>query len=216
MTKSAHVDEISKLYVHVVLDRSGSMAACATDAVGGYNTYVRNLPATARVSLTLFDSGSIDLVRDAVEPAAALLTQDEFEPRGGTPLYDAIGRTIAQAEERSKGFAHVALVILTDGYENASRTFRREDILKLLKERQETEGWLVIFLGANQGAWATGEQLGAVATNSMSIDTDRLGVAMLSAGRATVAYTSSRDRQRGRELSSFSREERTKAKRSGR
>src|SRR4051812_42800114 len=70
MQSSTSDPNVTTLYAHVVLDRSGSMTACADDAVGGYNTYVRNLPANTRVSLTLFDTGGIDLVRDAVAPTA--------------------------------------------------------------------------------------------------------------------------------------------------
>ena len=155
----------SQLYAHVILDRSGSMHDCAADAVGGYNAYVTKLPTTARVSLTLFDTDGIDLVRDAVEPVAARLTDDEYVPRSTTPLYDAVGRTIADVEKRSKGFDRVALVILTDGLENASREFTREDILKSLTRKQEQHGWLVVYLGANQDAWEVGQKFGSSSPN---------------------------------------------------
>ena len=203
----------TRLYVHVVLDRSGSMDTCADDAVGGYNTYVAQLPATARVSLTLFDSEGIDLVRDALEPAAASLPIGEFQPRAGTPLYDAIGYTVAEVEKRSAGFDRVALVILTDGFENTSTHFKRADVLKLLREKQERDGWLVIYLGANQDAWVVGEQFGTVADNSLSVESGQFGVALDSVSRATRSYTESSNRQTGRALSSFSREDRARAKR---
>jgi hypothetical protein len=203
----------TRLYAHVVLDRSGSMRSCADDAVGGYNSYVAQLPATARVSLTLFDTGGIDLVRDAREPAAASLAIGEFQPRASTPLYDAIGHTVAEIEKRCAGFDRVALVFLTDGFENASTRFKRDDILKLLKEKQERDGWLVIYLGANQDAWKVGEQFGTVADNSMSVDPGQFGVALHAASYATTSYTESSDRQSGRALSGFSREDRARAKR---
>ena len=203
----------ARLYVHVVLDRSGSMDTCAADAVGGYNTYVAQLPVTARVSLTLFDSEGIDLVRDALEPAAASLPIGEFQPRATTPLYDAIGYTVAEVEKRSAGFDRVALVILTDGFENTSTHFKRADILKLLREKQERDGWLVIYLGANQDAWVVGEQFGTVADNSLSVESGQFGFALDSVGRATRSYTESSNRQTGRALSSFSREDRARAKR---
>jgi len=203
----------ARLYVHVVLDRSGSMDTCADDAVGGYNTYVAQLPVTARVSLTLFDSEGIDLVRDALEPAAASLPIGEFQPRATTPLYDAIGYTVVEVEKRSTGFDRVALVILTDGFENVSTHFKRADILKLLREKQERDGWLVIYLGANQDAWVVGEQFGTVADNSLSVESGQFSVALDSVSRATRSYTESSNRQTGRALSSFSREDRARAKR---
>jgi hypothetical protein len=187
------------------------MEACADDAVGGLNAYIHRLPDKARVSLTTFDSESIDLIRDAVLPAEAALKPSEFIPRGGTPLHDAIGLTVAQAEKRSVGSDRVALVILTDGYENASRLFERKAILELLKRKQEGDGWLVIYLGANQDAWAVGERFGTVADNSMSVGDGKFGEAMLSVERATRSYYSSGDKQLGRRMSGFSRQERDRA-----
>lgn len=201
------------LHAHVVLDRSSSMRSCAAEAVAGYNAYVETLPSGSRVSLTLFDTGGIDLVRDAVEPAAAPLAEGEFEPRGMTPLFDAIGQAVAAAEGGRAGLDRVALVIITDGHENASQEFTREAILKLLERRQEEDGWLVIYLGANQDAWEVGQQFGAVAGNSMSIDTAHLAEVMTSASRATRDYAASVDPQVGRMLSSFSEPERARARR---
>jgi len=210
--KTNSIPDGTRLYAHVVLDRSGSMDACAAEAVGGYNAYVAALPEGARVSLTLFDSDGVDLVRDSEATSTALLSATEFEPRGMTPLYDAIGRTVAEVETRSAGFDRVALVVLTDGYENASQEFRRDDILKLLKRKQEVDGWLVIYLGANQDAWAVGEKFGTTAANSLSVDTTRLSFALDSAGRATRAYAEALDRQSGRLQSSFSAADRGKAR----
>jgi hypothetical protein len=200
-----------RLYAHVVLDRSGSMEPCADDAVGGYNAYVAKLPRTSLVSLTLFDSEGIDLIRDGVRPGAAKLKTGDYQPRGMTPLYDAIGHTIAEAERRSVGFERVALVILTDGYENASTDFKQKDILKLLKQKQERDGWLVIYLGANQDAWAVGQQFGAAVGNTMTFDTTNAGFALDSSGAATRRYAASIDAQIGRDVSRFTAVERARA-----
>ena len=206
----------SKLYAHVVLDRSGSMNSCASDAVGGYNAYVAKLPGTARVSLTLFDTEGVDLIRDAVEPSAAGLTAAEYEPRASTPLYDAIGRTISEAENRSVGFDRVAVVILTDGHENASREFTRDDIRKLLTRKQEKDGWLVVYLGANQDAWEVGEQFGSAEGNTMSFDIANVSTVMQTAGDATRRFSYSRDAQTGRDDARFSAAEQQRARKRSR
>ena len=204
--------ESNKLYAHVVLDRSGSMSSCATDTVGGYNAYVDGLPKDAKVSLTTFDSVSIDLVRDAVAPLAGKIAPEEFVPRGSTPLLDAVGRTIADATIRSRGFDRVALVVLTDGLENASREFTRDKIASVLKEKQEKDGWLVVYLGANQDAWAVGQTFGMVAGNSMSYDTKNMSAALASVGAATARYTAAENAQVGRMRASFTAGERFRAK----
>lgn len=199
------------LYAHVVLDRSGSMHSCVSDAVGGYNAYVAQLPPSTRVSLTLFDSAGIELVRDAVEPGQALLSEEEYVPRASTPLFDAIGHTVMAAEKRSKNFDRVALVILTDGLENASREFRRSDVLELLVRKQEQDGWLIIYLGAEQDAWAVGQTFGTAAPNTMSILKDNIAFALRSAGEMTNVFVSADDAQSGRRRGQFSRQQRTEA-----
>jgi hypothetical protein len=211
MAKSRKTDT-SKLYAHVVLDRSGSMQSCASDTVGGYNAYCESLPGSARVSLTTFDSVSIDLVRDAVTPTAGKIAAEEFVPRGSTPLLDAVGRTVADATVRSKGYDRVALVVLTDGLENASREFTRERLSALLKEKQEKDGWLVIYLGANQDAWAVGQAFGTVAANTMSYDTKNMKESLASVGAATARYAEAPSPQVGRAQAAFTPAERSRSK----
>ena len=43
----------------------------------------------------------------------------------------------------------------------------REAVLEQLGRKQDTDGWLVVYLGANQDAWAVGAQFGAVAGHSI-------------------------------------------------
>ena len=44
------------------------------------------------------------------------------------------------------------MVILTDGVENASRTYTREQVFEIIHHQRETYGWEFVFLGANQDA----------------------------------------------------------------
>ena len=87
----------SPLYAHVLLDRSGSMESCRDTTIDAFNEYVMGLRRSdevdARISLTIFDSQSIDLLQHA-EPAKSFmeLTRHNYVPRASTPLLDAIGR----------------------------------------------------------------------------------------------------------------------------
>src|SRR5262245_29792192 len=78
-----------KLYAHVLLDRSGSMETCRDATIDAFNEYVNSLAVddkvSTRVSLTTFDSESIDLVVDNVRTAdCPKLTRKTFEPRACT------------------------------------------------------------------------------------------------------------------------------------
>jgi uncharacterized protein YegL len=53
----------------------------------------------------------------------------------------------------------VLAVVVTDGLENASVEYTKDQLSALIKER-EAAGWTFIYLGANQDAWATTTSLG--------------------------------------------------------
>ncbi|MGE0502049.1 MAG: hypothetical protein AB7O76_13990 [Rhizobiaceae bacterium] len=190
------------LYAHILLDRSGSMESCRDTTIGAFNEYVNSLRANAnlnaRISLTVFDDQSIDLIFDAhdarILPA---LTREQFVPRGMTPLNDSIAVT-AQAIEKKELRAKegVAFVILTDGLENASREYSREAVRKLLDRLQNEKNWLVVYLGANQDAFAEGATRGIAAGQSMTYDTAHMPAAVLATARASADYAESGDRRR--------------------
>ena len=185
----------SKLTVHVVLDRSGSMQSIKDDTIGAFNEYVSTLAKDApksHLSLTIFDSQSVDTIVDN-SPIADVkpLDGNTYQPRGGTPLFDAIGKTVgllAAADGKNK-----ALVIITDGQENASREYRRETIKSLLTEKQDKDNWLVLYLGANQDAFAEGAMFGTKAGTTMDYSATGAGMRgmMQSVGAATARYASS-------------------------
>lgn len=147
----------------IVLDRSGSMAGCREDAVGAINGYLREVAATGvdgLVSVVLFDSEGIDEIRHQVPlSVCAPIRPEEFEPRALTPLFDAIGRGVALLGARQVPGRRAILVILTDGYEDASREHSAASI-KALLEARKAAGWLVVYLGADHDAWGQASTLG--------------------------------------------------------
>ena len=79
----------SKLTVHVVLDRSGSMQSIKDDTIGAFNSYVETLAKDSpksKLSLTIFDSQSIDtIVNDVPLADVKPLDGDTYQPRASTP-----------------------------------------------------------------------------------------------------------------------------------
>jgi hypothetical protein len=83
--------------VTVIVDRSGSMEAIASDVIGGFNQFItdqKRQPGGCRLTLVQFDNQYevVYLARSVGD--ASRLTKNTFEPRGSTALLDAIGRTI--------------------------------------------------------------------------------------------------------------------------
>lgn len=117
------------------------------------------------------------------------LTREMFVPRGMTPLNDAIGSTVQKIEkvERHKDEG-VAFVILTDGLENASKEFSRDAVRKLLERVQKENNWLVIYLGANQDAFAEGATRGVAASHTMDFQPAMMPSVMRAAARMARVY----------------------------
>lgn len=205
-----------KVHVQIVLDRSGSMgpiAAATIDALNGFLAKQRKAPGQLRLSLADFDSQEpFRVAIDAVPIAEVVdLTSADFDPRGGTPLFDAIGLAVERCDARVAGDAaeDQVLVVLTDGLENASSDFSGPQVSKLLDQRQE-QGWAVLYLGANQDAFAVGESLNLSAGNVRDFvaDADGIGQAMDRAADAVV-YSRMLDasERRSRNLDLFDRSE---------
>ena len=188
-------DTANRLHAHILLDRSGSMANMADDAIGAFNDYRQRLAEDqpdARLSLTIFDGNSIDtIVNDVVVGDVPLLTRDTYQPRGSTPLYDSITHAVGLLDAVSQG--RKALVILTDGGDTGNRTATKESVRLLLENRQEMQNWLVLFLGANQDAFAEGGQIGTSGGTTMNFSANGAGLrgATMSAYASTIRYASS-------------------------
>lgn len=90
----------------------------------------------------------------------------KLEPRGGTPLLDAMGDLIDRTGKRlattdeSQRPETLLFLVITDGADNASHRYTKAQI-KALVERQTKEWkWNFSFLGANVDAFADAAALG--------------------------------------------------------
>jgi Mg-chelatase subunit ChlD len=159
-----------KVHVGIVLDRSGSMEDCREDAIGAVNSYLRQVKndkeLEGRVSLIIFDSHGIDVIRDRVSIAGcADLGAGEYQPRAQTPLLDAVGHGVALLDKHKEAGERCILAVMTDGLENASREYTKETIKALLDRKQKEDGWLVLYLGAGHDAWSQARDMGLHAGN---------------------------------------------------
>ncbi len=160
------------------------MAAVASDAIGGFNTFLdgqKKAQRESRITLAQFDH-EYDLVHDG-KPTKDVppLTEETYVPRGTTALLDAIGRTIEDMGRRldktpeSERPARVLIAILTDGLENASRDYTREKINSMIAHQREVYSWEFLFLAANQDAIQEGSKIGIQRCASISIQSTSSG-----------------------------------------
>ena len=174
-----------KVHVGIVLDRSGSMEDCRADAIGAVNSYLRQVKddkdLDASVSLIIFDSQGIDVIRDRVPIAACVeLSAGEYQPRAQTPLLDAVGHGAALLDKRKEPGERHILAIMTDGLENASREYTKETIKALLDRKQKEESWLVLYLGAGHDAWEQARAMGLYAGNVAAFSKQHVQASMAS------------------------------------
>lgn len=193
----------SPLYAHILLDRSGSMENCRDTTIDAFNEYVMGLRRSdevdARLSLTIFDSQSIDTLQH-LEPAKSFieLSRQTYVPRASTPLLDAIGHVVAEIDKvETRPGEKVSLVILTDGLENASKEHTKGTIKKLLTDRQDNKGWLVTFLGADVDAFTEAGEIGIHAGKYLHLKKTRLRESMQFAAASQTRYAQTGDQDSG-------------------
>lgn len=181
----------------ILLDRSGSMAEnnLWTEALAGVNGYVQKLAqdkVDTGVTLAVFDDNmgalSFEIIRDRIIPSTwHSVTNADAVPRGMTPLADAVGRLVARAN--TGNYDKVAIIIMTDGYENASKeiTVGRA---KVLLDECRAKGWQVIFLGANFDNAQQARSFGAQGAQTISASGFNLASTMRNTAKMRSSYAS--------------------------
>ena len=118
-----------EINVNIVLDKSGSMESVRGATISGFNEYLgtlkRDKENTYKVSLTQFSYGVEETYTMKPLEEVKELTLENYDPNGGTALYDAACKTIERIRksmcEYCKGKVKNIVVILTDGQENSSK-----------------------------------------------------------------------------------------------
>jgi uncharacterized protein YegL len=185
--------------IALVLDRSGSMASMAKEAIGGFNTFLethQKAPGQARLTLVLFDHEYIVAQDGSPVQEVPKLDAHTYQPRGTTALLDAIGTTINTVGERLDHTPEqerpdkVLIVILTDGLENASKEFSLEQINQMIQHQREVYSWEFIFLGAGQDAIQVATVLGISAASAVQFSGTPEGTAQAfqAISQTSVAY----------------------------
>lgn len=119
-----------------------------------------------------------------------------LDPRGSTALLDAIGRSVTTLGEKlaklseSNRPGKILVVIVTDGYENASQEWTYEAVSKLVTEQTDKYNWNFVFLGANMDAPQVGKQLGISYGSSITYDMGSLDGTSMALSNYTTALRS--------------------------
>lgn len=171
-----------------ILDRSGSMSGLEADTIGGFNSMIekqKKQEGCCYVSTVLFDDES-EVLHDRVKLGdIPKMTDKDYTVRGCTALIDAIGGAIhhignihkyARPEDVPE---HTMFVITTDGQENASHRYNREQVKKMIERQKEKYGWEFLFIGANIDAVETAARYGIGKDRAVNYNADEKGTHIL-------------------------------------
>ena len=193
-------DDPGAVHSYILLDRTGSMSSIWDEALTSVNAYAASVGEADEgeiegsdiktdVTLAIFDfqeSMQFDVLREKVGAEDWTdVTNEEANPRGMTPLFDAIGRVVSLAEADDPEKA--VIVIMTDGLENSSRELTR-DGAKAALDRAEAKGWEVVFLGAEFARFDDAEAVGVSASKTMAVGQGSMRDSMSALAKKSRAY----------------------------
>jgi len=154
--------------ITIILDRSGSMAGAEEKTIKAFNNYLleqKQMAAKAIISLHQFNVGYETIYKNIDLKKAPDLTNNTYNPNGGTALLDAVGKTINEKTQFYKSLSknkkpeQTLILIITDGEENSSFEFTLSTIKKMISE-QKKKGWQFAFIGAEIDAYAEAGHVG--------------------------------------------------------
>ena len=151
------------IYNVIILDESGSMTAIYDQAISGINEVLSGIRKSNEehpdqqhyVTIVTFEGYGISGLktrrdRVAIEKVKDF-TREDYQPGGGTPLYDAMGKTLNTLESQINEDDRVMVTVITDGYENSSQEYSGRTVKELVN-RLRGKGWTFAYIGANQDA----------------------------------------------------------------
>lgn len=185
--------------IFILMDGSGSMDPLRTAVVDGINEFIitqRKVEGEVVLSMAQFDSNyetfmnnhglnfeigsqllNYKLIYDFRNlKEIALLTRENYVPSGGTPLRDAMSKSIDEFGAKLAAIPEeyrpekVIFLTFTDGQENSSKNITQAALVEKIKHQQSKYGWKFIYLGSNHDSWAAGTQLGIKPQSIMNYD----------------------------------------------
>ena len=182
---------MKKNYIHIgiILDASGSMARISDDIKGTINTFMAE--QKKEEGKTVFDVFQFsDEVSRIVEKADVASysgkLMENYHCCGCTALNDAVciaidtlGKEFADMPEEERP-EHVIMVIVTDGYENASREYELKDVKDRIDRQTKEYNWEFVYLAANQSEFEAGN-----ISRSMGVHQSRVAENMAVFGETT-------------------------------
>ena len=172
--------KVKNTWIGAALDESGSMSHLRSDTIGGFNSWLEEIRKTDDDKTNLlgitFDSGggatdNVRVIADKPLSEWSPITEDDYLPRGMTPLLDAVHYLITSIEKKMGKKDRALVLVMTDGQENASREITAEQLKAKVAELEATDRWTFVYIGATLDAFNAATSYGLHTNSAMSVNT---------------------------------------------
>jgi len=187
-------------HILFVLDESGSMGIVRDKTISGFNEYVTNLKADHTNDDVIFSLVKFNTEFKPVFVSKSLdvmptLNHSSYSPSGLTALFDAVAYGVNTILSGTPDEDRALVIIITDGEENSSKEFNRDQIFNLIAEKEKTGNWTFTYLGANQDSWLAGGAINIAKGNIANYEAQNPQAAIGRAYTATNQFLNSHERQ---------------------
>ena len=147
----------------IILDESGSMEVMGDEPIKSVNMYIKNfnddtIPDNKTLTFVTFNTVIKTHIKEVLISDMKEIPEDIYKPNGVTSLNDAICYTINDVLKGSKPDKKI-LVIITDGEENFSCDYNKNDVKNIIKLVEDKHDWKIVFLGANIDSFYEGQNM---------------------------------------------------------
>tara|TARA_B100001093_G_C26859849_1_gene1029463 strand:+ start:10778 stop:11317 length:540 start_codon:yes stop_codon:yes gene_type:complete len=164
--------------IALLLDKSGSMIGLQKTTVKAVNNFIceqKSIHTKQRLSLIQFNEKQSWTYEHQKLKDIPTFEHKDYQPSGLTAIYDTLGEVIKKYKNNN---TEVTIVLLTDGYENASQKFTAKKIRKNIKQLEKQKKWKFIYLGADSSTFLDTEILGISKQNTIQIEACEKGIPM--------------------------------------
>lgn len=200
-------NKVAKTKIALVVDRSGSMSGVREQAWSGINeqlnTIKNNRKETDDIDVTYIQFDNvIETVFNKKAQYLEPITREQYQPRNSTALRDAVWTAINQLECGDPEMAYL-VVVISDGYENASQLISEKQLAERIDRLQKSGQWTFTYMMSNIDLSKFRNEVNAFVGNSVIFDSTPAGTkkAFTYTANSVSNYMSSRAMRAGQSYS---------------
>lgn len=149
----------------IILDKSASMLPDIKKLISGYNDLVDeqiNQGSNNKFTCITFNT-NVDIFVEGTFPNINKIKDEDIKTSGCTALLDAIGEAYTLVLNSSH--KKVSITIVTDGLENSSKNYTRQDLDNLKNEISKNTDLNITFIGSDINCVSLNPIINHVSTN---------------------------------------------------